>query len=433
MERETPEIFDVVGVGVGPFNLSVAALLHPIDSLLSCFLEVRPEFQWHPGLLFSESTIQTSYLKDLVTPADPTSPFSFLSFIFHQKRFYRFLNTNFQRVTRKEFNQYLQWVCDKLPTLRFGYRVRDVSLEHGFFRIDTDKSVLRARDIILGTGLTPFVPPCANPHLCSTVFHATEFLKHAPRLTSKRVAVIGGGQSGAEVVLHLLSMSVQMPEKILWISRRFNFLPLDESPFTNELFTPSFTNHFFHLRPSDRRRILYEQNMASDGITLSLLEQLYQKIYTQEFIEGHRNSFCLLPQRELKVLCPSDRGWKIGLENQLHRVREWTSADIVVLCTGYTKSLPVYLDPLANRISKGSDGFDIRPDFSIVWDGPSERRIYMQNGAKHTHGIADPNLSLMAWRSATIINSLVGTCIYEVPEDSSLISWTTPEERLEIE
>ena len=78
MERDIQEVYDVVGVGVGPFNLSVAALLHPIDSFLSCFLEERPEFQWHPGMLFPESTVQTSYLKDLVTPADPTNPYSFI-------------------------------------------------------------------------------------------------------------------------------------------------------------------------------------------------------------------------------------------------------------------------------------------------------------------------------------------------------------------
>lgn len=433
MERDIQEVYDVVGVGVGPFNLSVAALLHPIDSFLSCFLEGRPEFQWHPGMLFPESTIQTSYLKDLVTPADPTNPYSFISFLFAQKRFYRFLNANFPRVTRKEFNQYLQWVCDKLSTVRFGCRVRAVSLERGLFRIDTDKMVLHAKDIILGTGLTPFVPPCTNPHLCSTVFHATEFLTHTLQLDGKRIAVIGGGQSGAEVVLHLLSNSGQNPEKISWISRRFNFLPLDESPFTNELFTPSYANYFFNLPFADRCRILHDQHMASDGIAPSLLEQLYQKMYTREFIEKHLDSFCLLPQRELKVLRPTDSGWELGLENHPYGIQEWIGADIIVLCTGYTKSLPAYLAPLTDRIPRKPDGFDIRSDYSIVWDGPSERRIYMQNGAKHTHGIADPNLSLMAWRSATIINSLVGTRVYEVPEDSPLIAWTTPEGKLDIE
>ena len=59
--------------------------------------------------MLPEATLQVSYLKDLVTLADPTNPYSFLSFLFKEKRFYRFLHADFQRVTRKEYNQYLQW------------------------------------------------------------------------------------------------------------------------------------------------------------------------------------------------------------------------------------------------------------------------------------------------------------------------------------
>ena len=60
-----------------------------------------------------------------------------------------------------------------------------------------------------------------------------------------RVAVVGGGQSGAEVVWHLLLDLVRLPAQLVWISNRPNFLPLDESPFTNELFTPAYSDYFF--------------------------------------------------------------------------------------------------------------------------------------------------------------------------------------------
>ena len=423
------KIFDVVGIGIGPFNLSVAALL-PADRLSSQFLEARPDFQWHPGMLFPESTIQVSYLKDLVTPANPTSPYSFLSFLFDQDRFYHFLNANFQRTSREEFNQYLQWACSKIPNLNFGCHVESVNLQNDLFRIDTQKSVLHAKNIILGTGLTPYVPPCAAHHLGQqTVFHSKDFLTRAPNLKGKRVVVIGGGQSGAEIVLHLLSTSDQIPKKISWISRRLNFLPLDESPFTNEFFTPAYVSFFNNLSASDRSRILNEQKMASDGIAPPLLEQLYQKVYKRCFIEKNNgDSYSFMPHRDLKGLHPTHGKWTISLENKSSRTWESTEADFVILCTGYTKSLPPYLTPLVGRISKCAGGFDVRPDFSVVWDGPSHRRIYIQNGARHTHGVADPNLSLMAWRSATIINSLVGTQVYKVPENNpSLITWTTPE------
>src|SRR5260370_3742158 len=114
--------FAALGVGVGPFNLSLAALLAP-TSLRARFFERNAEFQWHPGLLFPEATVQVSFLKDLVTLADPTSRYSFLAFLHAKRRFYRFINTGQARVHRLEFNQYLQWVSGQLHNLQFRSQV----------------------------------------------------------------------------------------------------------------------------------------------------------------------------------------------------------------------------------------------------------------------------------------------------------------------
>src|ERR1700674_92511 len=65
-------MLDAVGVGVGPFNLSLAALLAP-TGFNARFFDKSADFQWHPGLLLPEATIQVSYLKDLVTLVDPMS------------------------------------------------------------------------------------------------------------------------------------------------------------------------------------------------------------------------------------------------------------------------------------------------------------------------------------------------------------------------
>ena len=65
--------FDVAGIGAGPFNLSVAALLAPLGQLRSAFFDKRSSFDWHPGMMLPGAKLQTSFLKDLVTAADPTS------------------------------------------------------------------------------------------------------------------------------------------------------------------------------------------------------------------------------------------------------------------------------------------------------------------------------------------------------------------------
>ena len=66
---------DCIGIGIGPSNLSTAALLDPVPGFRCEFFDRKPEFQWHSGLLFDDATLQVSVIKDLVTLVDPTSRF----------------------------------------------------------------------------------------------------------------------------------------------------------------------------------------------------------------------------------------------------------------------------------------------------------------------------------------------------------------------
>ena len=43
------------------------------STLDGVFLEARPEFDWHPGMLLDDATLQVPFMADLVTMADPTS------------------------------------------------------------------------------------------------------------------------------------------------------------------------------------------------------------------------------------------------------------------------------------------------------------------------------------------------------------------------
>ncbi|HEX2090821.1 MAG TPA: SidA/IucD/PvdA family monooxygenase [Longimicrobiaceae bacterium] len=416
-------LFDAVGVGIGPFNLSAAALLHPLPELRTRFYEREPEFQWHPGLLFPEATIQVSYLKDLVTLADPTSSFTFLSFLHATGRLYRFINAGFPRVNRREFNQYLRWVAASLPGLCFGRGVDEVRFEHDALVVYAGGERVRTRSVILGTGLVQAVPECARRHLGATVFHAYGFLHQEGSLAGKRVAVVGGGQTGAEVVSHLLADDRALPERVLWISRRANFLPLDESPFTNEMFTPGYSDYFFGLGAPERAGLLREQKLASDGISGELLDSIYRRLYLLELVEGRTGLCSLYPRRELEALDPCRGAWTLEVNGGADGARETLHADVVVLATGAEYRVPPCLAPLDGRIPRAGDELVVRDDFSVEWDGPPELRIYLQNGARHRRGVADPNLSLMAWRSARIVNSIAGRHVYDVEEAHPLVRW----------
>jgi lysine N6-hydroxylase len=375
---------------------------------------------WHPGLLLPDAKLQVSFLKDLVTPVLPTSPFSFLSFLVEHKRFYRFTAAGYDRPSHAEFDQYLRWVASRLPSIEYGQRAETVEHRAGMFAIQTGSRVHFARSIVLGTGPVPHLPEFTRRHLGKTVFHASEYAFHRPA-PHQRVAVVGGGQSGAEVFPDLLNNGCHD----LWlITRRSNLLPLDDSPFTNELFTPHYAMRFFGLDPETRRTLLGDQQLASDGISVELLQQIYRHLYQLEYT-GHTSGRTpmVLPQQELVGIEPHGSGWTVVIRHVSTGQVRTDTADVVVLATGYTHQLPDYVKPLQGRIRFDRQHPSVRSDFSLVWDGPDDARIYVQNAARHSHGIADPNLSLLAWRSAVIVNSLNGKDLYDVSEPQSMITW----------
>lgn len=415
-------IVDVVGIGVGPANLSLAALLDPQSDIRCKFVDRNPKFQWHPGLLFPDAALQVPYVKDLVTLVDPTNRFSFLSFLAHKKRLYAFMNASFGQVLRREFSEYYGWVCDQLSSLAFGCEATETDCTDSGFVIQTTRGRMHTRSLVVGTGLHPNVPPCAVPHIGDTVFHASELLSRAVDASTKRVIVVGGGQSGAEVFLHLLSRS-EVPAELYWISRRWNYSPLDEAPFTNELFTPHYSDYFFGLPSSARRSLLTEQKLASDGISSVLLQSIYRRLYELRFVNHQPCKWQLRPGRELVEIFRDGNKHRLVLDHAHKNTKECVDADLVILCTGYAWRMPSYLEPLKDRIAWENDAFVVNEDFSVVWDGPNERKIFAQNAARPQRGIADPNLSLAAWRSAKIANSVLGRVAYDVEPPPSLVTW----------
>lgn len=297
------EEVDVLGIGVGPFNLSLAALLAPLNGLRSLFVERRPEFRWHPGLMLADSSLTTSFLKDLVTLADPCSRYSFIAFLQRTERLYSFANARFPTVRRREFEQYMRWVCASLDNLRFDCEVESVVRDGRALRVTTSHGVVRTANLVVGVGLRPTVPACARPHLGADVLHSSQFCTVRPALAGRRVAIVGGGQSGAELALHLLGLTGDAaPAHIAWLTRRENFLPMDDSPFVNEWFVPQYNEHFSRLSPQRKRDALETQRLASDGVTLPLLTAIYQRLYEITHIEGRPGHCALMPGRSMANL-----------------------------------------------------------------------------------------------------------------------------------
>lgn len=419
----TSDVLDLAGIGAGPFNLSVAALLDPIEEVKALFLDRSPRFAWHAGLMLPDARLQTSWLKDLVSAVAPTSPYSFTAYLVARKRFYRFLNAGFDRVLRREFADYLSWVAERLDTVRFGVEVRELDFADGAFTLHCSDGTRRARNLVLATGVRPFVPEWARPHLGPTCFHAGRIATLAPDLAGKRVAVVGGGQTGAEVFLHAISDGAGAPERVFWLSRRPNFEPIDETAFTNEYFTPGYVRRFYELPTSRKTRIVEQQKLAGDGISVEIIREIYQRLYVAQCLES-RDPAALMPNREVVALEPGTGGWLLTARNGLTGTLETIAADVVILATGFAGAFPDCLGRLAERIRFDAQGrFRLSAAFAVEWDGPPANRIYAQNLGRYSHGIAEPQLSVMAWRGATIVNDLLGRPAYDTDDAPDLVAW----------
>lgn len=414
-----------VGVGAGPANLSLAALLHGDPDVPSLFLDRKPAFSWHDDQLMPGSTLQVSVFKDLVSLSDPTSRFTFLAYLHDQGRIYHYLNAQFAHVPREEFRNYLQWACDRNENVVFGEGVQSVDFDGETFVLETDRRIVLADNVVLGVGVVPYVPPFAAPSLGPTQFHVSEYRRRATGLGGKRVAVVGGGQSGAEAFLDLVSRPPgELPRRVSWLSRRRNYFPIDDSPFTNEFFMPDYADYFAELDACARTELTREHALTSDGISEATVREIYQRLYVHRYVTGSPQLAGLYPNREVVAVdaCSPD-GWSLSVRhNDPVGGLEIFEADVVVWATGFVPARTSFLAPLEERLEREGDEYRIDQDYAIYWDGPPDRCLFLQNGARKQRGLSDPNLSLNAWRSQRIADRIRGTCGRE--QDAAFVEWS---------
>ncbi len=407
---------------MGPANLSLASLLHDQSEIPNLFVDKKPRFSWHDGQQMPHASLQVSVLKDLVSLSDPTSAFSFLSYLHAEGRIYHFINAQFDAVPRQEFRNYMEWASARNPNVVWGEEVLSIDFDDTFV-VQTNGQTITADNIAIGIGSRPWTPPAAHGQLGDSQFHVGEFMQKARDLHDDRVCVVGGGQSGAEAFLDLISRpAAELPRRVSWISRRHNFLPIDDSPFTNDYYMPCFSDYFSRMQLAAREACNRRLVLTSDGISESTLREIYQRSYVHRFVDGVADLIALYPNREVTAVDGTAGGWQLAIVgNDRPGVVERLAADVVVWATGFRPARMDFLAPIDHRLQREGDEYKIDGDFAICWDGPQNRNIFVQNAARQQRGLADPNLSLMAWRSQRIIDRLRG--VRTRSQLPSLLQW----------
>lgn len=425
----TNDYYDCIGVGCGPSNLSIAAQLHSHPQIRNIFFDMKPAFSWYDGMMLPDASLQVSIFKDLVTLADPTNPFSFVSYLHQQGRLLPFLNARFEQISRLEFADYLKWVAHTNGNASFGERVERVDFDGAHFIVQTSCRRVQGKSVVVGVGIEPRVPEFACGHLDGdTNFHIHEFAGRARRFGGRRMVVVGGGQSGAEAVLELLRRTGDdAPSEVSWLSRRENFHPMDNSPFANDLFTPTHSNHFYEQDPAFRTGFLERNLLASDGISEHTLRDIYQRIYVMRFIEHSPMCVRLMPYRHAHDVWRAEDAWMLAARHLGSNAQEMLAADVVVWATGFRSADQSFLQPLQARFEREGGEIRIDRDYAAVWDGPSDRQIFVLNSARRQRGLPDPNLSLTAWRSQIVIDRMLGRPRRAVPGADAFVSWAALE------
>jgi lysine N6-hydroxylase len=436
-KKNPGRIYDIAGVGIGPFNLGLAALLHPIKKLKCIFFEQSPEFHWHPGMMIDGARLQVPYYADLVTMMDPVSPFTYPNFLHEQKDPFQFAIAEQYYPLRKEYDEYCRWVASKLDNLFFGMRCESVRyLRSKKIYVLTlceirsgSKFTYQARNLVIGVGTAPNVPECALPFLSDRVIHSGNYLYHKEKLISSgAVTIVGSGQSAAEIFNDLLQEPGRL-DQLYWITRSERIFPMDLNPFALEMTSPDWIDFFYSLSPQVKLKLLSRQDALFKGINFRLLTEIHDRLGACRLEYPMKKIECLSGS-ELKDIRAGEGG---RCELRFHHSlleKEWTHyTNAVILATGYHYQFPAFLN-----LVKELGHFDHHGLFNVQRNYSVDKRssLFVQNAEMHTHGFNAPDLGMGPYRNATIINTILGEAYYKLPKKIAYQTFGIPTDDMPI-
>ncbi|NMO90462.1 lysine N(6)-hydroxylase/L-ornithine N(5)-oxygenase family protein [Actinomycetospora sp. TBRC 11914] len=442
-EEDGADDYDVLGVGFGPSNLALAIAIEehaercaPGGRIRARFVEQQAAFGWHTGMLLPGATMQVSYLKDLVTMRDPTSPSSFLSYLHANGRIADFINTGTSTPTRLEFHDYFAWAARRVEHLvDYGTRavavlpvrggdgdgpvraldvvLRDASGSDGATR------TVRTRTLVVATGLQPVLPEGVERG--GRVWHTSELL---PRLAEadagadgsgpRRFAVIGAGQSAAEAAGHL---HARPGAEVHAVFSRYGYSPADDSAFANRIFDPEAVDDFHRAPPGVREMLLgYHANTNYSAVDGELITELFRRLYAEK-VAGDQRLHVHRASRPTKLHVPDDGprpDWAhagVELDVEFLPTGEATTLDVdaVVYATGYRPVDPTgLLGEVGAWCRRGTDGeLLVERDYRLATADPLDVPIFLQGPTEHTHGISSTLLSNVAVRAGEIRDAVL--------------------------
>lgn len=426
--------YDVLGIGFGPANLSLAIALQEEGSQLDVrFLEAGSGPAWQSAMLLPGSDIQNHPVRDLVSLRNPRSRYSFINYLFENDRLLEHLNLPVEFPLRKDYAKYISWAAGYFDHLvDYDTAVTGITVEQDedgrpVYAVTTSTGERHlARCVVLGTGRTPYVPPPLDALDSPRIFHLTRYLPALRALEEghtdaggsvwppRDIAVIGGSQSAVELTLDL---SRRFPgARVTTYVRPAGLRQKDTSPFSEEGYFPSFTDYYYRA-PRERKDILdnymrLTNYSSADG---DVLRELYTLIYEQR-LDGDQRVF-VRTSRQVRHAEDGPDGVRLSIEELNTGEMEEDRADIVVLATGFRdlgpsasqERVPALMRAVEDRFAFDEQGhLQVTYDYEARPQDPNSTPVLFLNGlCESSHGIGDAgSFSLLSLRAKAISDGL---------------------------
>ena len=429
LSAEADEVLDLICIGFGPASLAIAiALKERNDTFYGpnprvSFLERQAQFAWHSGMQLPGAKMQISFLKDLATPRNPQSRFSFLNYLYRQDRLNQFINLGTFLPTRLEYEDYLRWCAsyfEKQGIVSYDQEVVEVSpnitspnSKVGQFRVVSrdsktgDVSVRVARHVVIAVGGKPMLPkefPVDHPAVIHSSRYSTKVSDALPdTMKPYHIAVVGSGQSAAEIFNDLPSRYPNA--KVTLIIKGTSLRPSDDSPFVNEIFDPDRVDAIYSQAEELRAQSIAKDRATNYSVVrLDLLEHLYQRLYMQRLQTPDPENWKLhiKSNRQVANIESLETGrlllkLKTVVGNGSEEAGEEVAFHAVFVATGYIRNaheeimkntqplMRNYPDCCQDRLR-----FPVRRDYKVDFDEEKVERdagIWLQGCNEKTHGV----------------------------------------------
>lgn len=446
------------------------------------FIERQATFAWHPTLLLPGAQLQVSPFKDLATMRDPTSTFTFVNYLHKVGRLSASINREANIPSRREWSAYLTWCASRLTHLvNYGEQVLSIEpisnsggnkscIDHAnsqataapadasvrllrvTSRLRSGQIVVRlTRNITVGVGGRPTVPqqfshifPASPWDTASRVVHSSTFLPCLnaiePELSAvveRRIgrsspasktnwplkfAIIGAGQSSAEMALHLRRTFPAASVKMVF--RASTLVPSDDSAFVNSVaFDPERTDAYWAAGEKERKEWRQEFKRTNYSVVRSdVLNELSEQIYNQKIelpqlfpgsdgpaegrLEIMANTY--VESAELINEGAEEQVRMVMKSTKLNEPQEVEDFDAVFLGTGFERRpasfdfmkplqphLPILSEPETNAKKRAALGFSDDDDSrTMTGDDDVAKEMVRQR----TRGITR-DYRLVAWES----------------------------------